>query len=280
MRTHRPLHFAIRGLLVALLSTAALATPAQRTTQRLIVSGNYAIALSDKDLVVRRGVVLAFSARAFAAAQQAALDRQLGSDGDTVSLRHRFSFVSLTGTLLAIRDDVVTNEDAPLPGATARLWTIDLRQQPVYRFANEEPLRPLPGDRTLLDLRHVFGAPFLATAIGSTDLGARMSDSPARRDIEHVLSDLSRRGMASGHCFEADKNITSSFAIVGRAGRLLTVRLGLPGRPTCRGALTTLDITLPAKGGAPHILAGSSIVTGTGDLPVAEVRTATPRLRR
>ncbi len=228
------------GLCLAL--PAAQATPAAPTAD----ADAYVVTAKADDIVARRrGGTIVFSARAFAAAEQTALRQARGAD--LVTVRHRFAFVSLAGPFLAIRDQVDINTASPIPGGSTRFWTIDLRQPATYRFDDEEPLAPLQGDRTLVDLRQFFSPATLAAAIGATPLGAPWTGG-APRDLRAVLSDLSKRGMADGRCFGADAGVTSSFAVIGRGAGHLRVRLGLPGQAYCRDALTPLTIDLPMRG--------------------------------
>ena len=225
----------------------------------------YAVMVTAGDVVVRRGDGgIAFSARAFAAAEDAAL--KAARAADLVTVRHRFAVVALAGPLLGLRDEVAINLDAPIPGGSIRLWTIDLRQPATYRFDDEEPLRPLPGDKTLLDLRTLVAAPALAAAIGMAH-GAPAKAKP--RDLRTVLSDLSRRGMVKPNCFAADADVLSSFAVVGRTATRVRVRIGLPGQPWCRDTLTPLDIDLPNRGALAAAVGGPVTLGPPGTAVVA-----------
>lgn len=258
----RPLRHPSRAFALCLrlsfVSAFAVAAPSSALDHRPSAAMGYTVATANGDLVARRNDgSVAFSARAFADAQHAALAKMLGTDLKTVS--HRFSVVSLAGPLLAIRDDVDLNEAAPIPGGSTRYWTIDLRQAPTYDFADKEPLQPAPNNRTLLDLRLFYSPTTLARAIGATKLGARGATSPVSRDLRYVLSDLSKRGLGTSHCFGADPDILSSFALTGVAARRVHVQLGIPGQASCRHNLTPLDIALPRSKALPAAVVSKPI---------------------
>jgi len=228
------------------------------------------------DLVVRRsdGRVV-FAARAFADQQYSVLKRLRREDDDArpFVMSHRYTLVSIAGPLLAIKDEASFDQDAPIPGGYTRFWTIDLRQAPVYRFNDEEPLRPVKGSGALLDLRRLESASVLAAAIGRTGLGARGSDSPASRGVDDVLYDLAQRGFAPGNCFRSDSDVTTSFAVTSATPRGIVVRIGLPGQSYCRYQLTSLDIVLPRTAGLGRLLGSGAIIQGTPGQSVTVVST-------
>ncbi|UAJ12407.1 hypothetical protein [Polymorphobacter megasporae] len=254
----------VGALILVCLSAMATASsakvPLAGSSQARARSGeSYVVSPAPGDIVVRdlNGKVT-FSAKVFAQSERVALAKLLGPDLKTI--RHSFSVVSLAGPYLAIRDETEINTAEPLPGGSTRLWTIDLRRPATYRFDDAEPLRPMPGDATLLDLRQLYDLTVLGQVIGATRLGAPGPNSPTTRDLKYVLSDLSKRGQTSPACYGADLGVLSSFAIVGRLASKVDIQLGLSGQAACRYALTPLIIAAPVNDRTRDIPVAKSFV--------------------
>jgi hypothetical protein len=215
--------------------------------------GPYVVTQTDGDITVtsHAGRGSLFSARAFAAAQYKLLLAEFqitptrSGASPAMHVRHRFRFMSLTGPLLAIRDEADVDVKAnAIPAGKARFWTIDLRRGTGYGFG-ENPLDP--SDKTpgaFVDLRSLFLDKAIAAAAEGSALG-KMAASKPGSGLPDVMYDLAQVGRKSPYCFLPDPDPTWSFALGPISASSVAVSLGLPGQSNCRTSLTVLPLALP-----------------------------------
>ena len=216
------------------------------TQSMATVINGYAAVVHGSDLTIRRkGGGPVFSAKAFARSQEAALKAMNGPDNNSV--QYTFRVVSITGPLLAIEEtiEIGIRSQAPIPAGYARFWTIDLTQRPEYHFDNRQPLRPRQGDKTLLDLRNFYDTAALALSLQQSQVESNTVGVQNNRELKQVLSDLGHRGLDDSHCYRADADIFSSFAITKLIGNQIIVKIGLSGQSWCRYDLTEIELELP-----------------------------------
>ena len=141
-------------------------------------NGLYSVQQTPDDIVVKTSGRIVFSARNFAAAQYAKLLAEFevpaapSSTSPSLHVRHAFHLVSLTGSLLALRDgaDIDVSGNA-IPAGRTRFWTIDLRKGAHYGFG-DDPLGPSPkSPGAFVNLRSLFPERTIAAAVAKTDLG-------------------------------------------------------------------------------------------------------------
>ena len=80
------------------------------------------------------------------------------------------------------------------------------------------------------------------------------------------------------HCHDVPEDVPTSFAIVGRTGAGIGVRLGLPGSGACHAEFTQLGLVLPFSGDLARAVGTGGIVTPPAGLPPLQI-TETRRLR-
>ncbi len=213
--------------------------------------GLYAVQQTATDIVVKASGATLFSAKAFAAAQYARILVEFGlpvsasSVSPSLHVRHAFHFVSLTGTLLAVRDEAdVDVKGNAIPAGRTRFWTVDLKKGARYGFG-DDPLGPSPkSPGAFVDLRSLFPEKAIAAAVAATPLG-KQAGSKAGSGLPDVMYDLAALGRAAPNCFLPAPDTTWSFAIVGPRASAVPVDLGLQGQSNCRTKLTVLHLSLP-----------------------------------
>ena len=80
------------------------------------------------------------------------------------------------------------------------------------------------------------------------------------------------------HCHDVPEDVLTSFAIVGRTGTGIAVRLGLPGSGACHAAFTQIGLILPLSDDPTRTAGTDGVVTPPAGLPPLRI-TETRRLR-
>ena len=229
-------------------------------------NGLYSVQQTPDDIVVKTSGRIVFSARNFAAAQYAKLLVEFevpaapSSTSPLLHVRHAFHLVSLTGSLLALRDEAdIDVSDNAIPAGRTRFWTIDLRKGAHYGFG-DDPLGPSPkSPGAFVNLHSLFPERTIAAAVAKTDLG-RQAGSKVGSGLPEVMYDLAALGRNSPNCYLTTLDTAWSFAIGKTRPSSTSVDLGLQGQPNCRTHLTLLHLTLPRS----RIVSGPQLIPHAG----------------
>jgi hypothetical protein len=224
-----------------------------------------------------------FSMQAFAATQLDLSLRQETSAAGTLEREKKVSVVSLFGSLLALRDDTFDDfRPAAHPSERVRFWTIDLAARPKDGFDPSDQYGAAIGAEERgrkRSLDQVVPAAAIAAALGR--------DKVVLADVPHPPHDLDElmttwrdqagnagaaapAGEGAGReapCYDVPEDALSSFAIIGRKGADITVRVGLPGSGACHAAFTQLGLSLPLSDSLAKALATASVVAPPAGLP-------------
>ena len=203
-------------------------------------------------IVSRRTHEPVFSVARLARAEYEILRAQSGlsaSDRETpFQVRQSFTLVSFYGPFLALRDQTLIEQGSgALPGGGVRYWTIDLRHP---ENLNLDPKRPLAAllqpDGAIMSLATLYAPPQMTEALAHDPFVRKFVTPRAGQSPQSVLDALSHATLTNPKiCLDAPRDMLSRFAIVSATPSTLGIRLGLPGRASCRGNLTNLGLTLP-----------------------------------
>jgi hypothetical protein len=193
-----------------------------------------------------------FSVAAFAHAEYQILRAQSGlsaaDDKTPFQVSQSFTIVSLYGTYLALRDQtVIEQESGALPGGGVRYWTIDLRHPHNLNLDPTRPLAAIPQPNgAIMSLATIYSPTQIAAALIRDPFVRKVVTPRAGESSHSILAALAHATLTNLNiCLDAPRDVLSSFAIVSATGSTLGIRLGLPGRASCRGNLTNLGLTLP-----------------------------------
>ncbi len=219
-----------------------------------------------------------FSMRSFAAAQLDQSMRQETSAAGTLERERRVSVVSLFGPLLALRDDAFDDfRPSAHPSERVRFWTIDLSAPPKDGFDPSDQFGAAIGADErgrIRSLDQIAPAQAIADALSRDKVV--LGDLPhPPRDLDDLLTSWrDQAGNAIGpasaggaHCHDVPEDVLTSFAVVGRTGTGISVRLGLPGSGACHAAFTQLGLVLPVPGDLARAVGTGGVVTPPPGLP-------------
>ncbi len=235
-----------------------------------------------------------FSMQAFAAAQLALSLRQETSAAGTLEREKKVSVVSLLGSLLALRDDTFDDfRPAAHPSERVRFWTIDLAAPAKDGFDPSDQYGAAIGAEErgrIRSLEQVVPPAAIAGALGRDKVVLADLPNPPRELDELMTTWRDQAGNAgaatpSGDgarpqspCYDVPEDALTSFAIIGKKGADLTVRIGLPGSGACHAAFTQLGLSLPLSGGLAKAVGNAGVVAPSAGLPPLRI-TKVSRLR-
>ena len=234
-----------------------------------------------------------FSMRSFAAAQLGLSMHQETSAGGTLERDRKISVVSVFGPLLALRDDTFDDfRPAAHPSERVRFWTVDLSAPAKDGFDPSDQFGAAIGAAERGRIRSLDQ---IAPAQAIAEVLAR--DTVVLGDLPHPPPDLDELltswrdqagnavgpastgvGVGGAECHDVPEDVLTSFAIVGRSGTGIAVRLGLPGSGACHAAFIQIGLVLPLSGDLARTLGTDGIVTPPAGLPPLRI-TETRRLR-
>lgn len=193
-----------------------------------------------------------FSVATFAHAEYQILRAQSGlsvaDDKTPFQVSQSFAIVSLYGPYLALRDQTVIEQGSgALPGGSVRYWTIDLRHPHNLNFDPKRPLAAIPQPQgTIMSLATLYSPAQITAALTRNPFVRKFVTPRARATPQTILAALAHAALTNPNiCIDAPRDVLSSFAIVAAHSSTLGIRVGLPGRASCRGNLTNLELTLP-----------------------------------
>lgn len=255
-------------VMLALVVGAAFQTPASGRPNTLHVTNRpdinavrwtaenatYRVSWTANDIVASRADQArpVFSFYDFANAGLAAAPRD---DGVRLTRYHDVAVISLTGSLLALRD-TVTDDVRPSahPSGTTRFWTIDLASSRAPEFDESGYGVGAQGGGNIASLTDIASKDAIRAAL-SHDTVVRAAVPNPPDDLDDLIDAWRRgadaevphaRGKSLYHAVSAD--VLSSFAVIGGNGRTLQVRLGLGGLGACRSSFVQIGIVVPANG--------------------------------
>lgn len=235
-------------------SVGATHRPDSNVVRWTAQSGSYRVSWTANDIVASRAGQArpVFSFRDFANAGLAVVPRD---DGVRLTRHHDVAVISLTGSLLALRD-TVTDDVRPSahPSGTTRFWTIDLASNRTPRFDESGYGVDAQGGGNIVSLIQLASRDAIRTAL-SNDPVVRAAIPTPPDDLDDLI-DAWRQGAdaqvsdAQGKplCYAVPTDVLTSFAIIGGSGRTLQVRLGLGGLGACRSSFVQLGVVVPASG--------------------------------
>ncbi|MGC9272039.1 hypothetical protein, partial [Acidiphilium sp.] len=193
-----------------------------------------------------------FSVATFAHAEYQILRAQsglsAGDDKTPFQVSQSFTIVSLYGPYLALRDQTLIEQGSgALPGGGVRYWTIDLRHPHNLNLDPKRPLAAIPQPNgTIMSLATLYPPAQITAALTRDPFVRKFVTPQAGATPQTILAALAHATLTNPNiCLDAPRDVLSSFAIVAAHSSTLGIRLGLPGRGSCRGNLTNLGLTLP-----------------------------------
>ena len=266
------------GRYVALIALALLVVAPARAAAWSCASGGYRVHWTSANITagaIRGMPGSGFSVRRFAAASFALLRQEMRvMHAPGVSMRRRFTVVSLIGPLLGLRDEAsYSYARAAHPGGETRYWTIDLRRHGALALSRYDPFAidpsvPDVAERPELALDRLASPPPPQGGVsGRRDRGWRGFLDKAEQHARN----------RTDACLWNPPDSLYRFAITGADRGSVAIVIGFPGEGDCRDNLTEISLRLPRGALRPAFrsaLSAPVCVPPVGMTPVALYRSA------
>lgn len=241
------------GILLAMPCAIVEAAPHQASRAADTVwtaqNGAYRVAWTGTDIKATRIAdgAQVFSFRKFALQGAATLPHE---DGITTTRHHTVTVVSLAGSLLALRDEILDDvRPAAHPAGITRFWTIDLARSLAPKFRVGGYSVDPAGGGGVSALTDIVPAADVLSAL-SRDTVVRAAVPDPHADLDDLIAAWrdgieGQPGIGPGRlCYEVADDVLTSFAVIGTAGSVVTVRLGLGGDGACRASFVQIGLAL------------------------------------